>query len=296
MGGYAVRSIAVVVFIGIVLSAVSSSILRQKQEAVSELDSELARSRHQKNCNGTVHSIHLRESDEFIIDTSGYNGQFMEGCQESWEVKLFRDKRELKQLRIKVEILEMNMPCSTSSIRVEEDSAKLTSVQFCNDKEERVFSSHGHIIALNFKNKDECKETGGCFGVGAKLKISAEYVCGGKFTEDNGYITSPFYPLPYPPSTSCIYDISGPLDGQVALTCAQFALSPACSSKRCKPQAGDKDFLQDIIMFKRYEESELAGITLVSKKFHHTLYFLSNDHLISEEEGSFGFNCTYKFI
>jgi len=49
-------------------------------------------------------------------------------------------------------------------------------------------------------------------------------------------------------------------------------------------------------MFKRYEEIELAGTTLVSKKFHHTLYFLSNDHLISEEEGSFGFNCTYKFI
>ena len=36
----------------------------------------------------TVHSIHLRESDEFIIDTSGYNGQFIEGCQVRLSLKL----------------------------------------------------------------------------------------------------------------------------------------------------------------------------------------------------------------
>ena len=36
---------------------------------------------------------------------------------------------------------------------------------------------------------------------------SAEYVCGGTFTENGGEITSPFYPKNYPESTTCIFDI-----------------------------------------------------------------------------------------
>ena len=37
--------------------------------------------------------------------------------------------------------------------------------------------------------------------------LSAEYLCGGRFTEDNGHFTSPFFPNPYPSDISCIYQL-----------------------------------------------------------------------------------------
>ena len=39
------------------------------------------------------------------------------------------------------------------------------------------------------------------------MRISAEYVCGGRFDQDNGVITSPLYPANYINSEACIYDI-----------------------------------------------------------------------------------------
>ena len=50
-------------------------------------------------------------------------------------------------------------------------------------------------------------EEDGCAGTKVQMRISAEYVCGGRFDQDNGVITSPLYPANYINSEACIYDI-----------------------------------------------------------------------------------------
>ena len=98
-------------------------------------------------------------------------------------------------------------------------------VQYCNEKTNAAeeFYSHEHLINIEFKNKVDrtlqddnamldcpqarCQEEGGCEGTRVKMIISAEYVCGGRFDQDNGVITSPLYPNNYINSEACIYDI-----------------------------------------------------------------------------------------
>jgi len=290
MGLTVERTVAALVVVGIILSAVSSSILKRNAESNEE-------QRHVENieCNEGIIPISLVQGDQVILETAGYNRPFIPNCQENWEISLTREKTDLRQSRIRIEVIDMNLPCASAKLSIEEDSKKTAA--YCGNQKIEPFTSHEHFVTMHMNTKETCEENGGCFGFGTKLKISAEYVCGGKFTEDNGFITSPFYPYNYPPSTSCIYDISGPLGGHVAWTCHTFNLSGECDTKKCRPNMGEKDFLQDILQFKRYEETGLAGQTIVSKSFHQTLYFLSNSfHLSESDAANFGFNCTYKFI
>ena len=53
----------------------------------------------------------------------------------------------------------------------------------------------------------KCLAEGGCEGTKLQIRLSAEYVCGGKFDVDNGIITSPLFPGNYVNSEACIYDI-----------------------------------------------------------------------------------------
>ena len=53
----------------------------------------------------------------------------------------------------------------------------------------------------------KCEEEGGCEGTKVQMRLTAEYVCGGKFDVDNGIITSPLFPGNYVNSEACIYDI-----------------------------------------------------------------------------------------
>ena len=62
-------------------------------------------------------------------------------------------------------------------------------------------------------------------GQGVRLKVSAEYVCGGQYSGQTGSITSPLYPQNYVNSMACIYDIVAPKHQKLLLTCSEFRLS-----------------------------------------------------------------------
>jgi hypothetical protein len=254
-----------------------------------------------QKCAGRTNSIRLNQGQSIELESpGGMNGNFQPSCKESWEVAMIKDDQEVGQWRIKVEILEMNLPCASSGFRIIEDSSPRINNHHCNEKSsnnsDKVFFSHEHLLNLKFSTEDICQEASGCRNIGIKVRVSADYVCGGKFTSNSGTIVSPFYPLTYPHSTSCIYDISAPEHSQVELTCEYFNLSPYCDTRRCNPGAGDRDFIQDIMGQTRYEGGDLEGRTITSRRQHLTLYFLSNSHKISPEDGGYGFSCSYKFI
>lgn len=258
---------------------------------------EIPESQSGENCKGSPRDVYLNQGQEIIMETPGYKGEFIAGCQERLSINLNRGSQELSQWRIRVEVLDMNMPCSTSSLRILEDAEKVQNKLYCDEKDtNQIFYSHSHTLDINFSNNRQCRSGGTCQGVGAQFKVSAEYVCGGTFTENGGEITSPFYPKNYPESTTCIFDIRAPKNKQVALQCGSFHLSQKCKG-RCGKHTGDRDYFQDLTGgLTRYEADELKGRRLVSNNNHHTFYFISNSRVIKNTEGHYGYNCTYHFV
>jgi len=261
-------------------------------------DSALDRKRKSDQCSGTPQELLLNPGQDIVLRNEGFEtGEFIEGCSTLYEVMVDRDDQDLGQWRIKVVMEEMNLPCSSSSVWLLEDGEKPHNDQYCNEKtEETVFYSHEHLIDIKFKNKGRCQEAGGCAGTRVQVRISAEYVCGGRYDQDNGVITSPLYPASYVNSEACIYDIVAPKRKQIALTCEYFNLSTKCESGHCGVQNGDRTYLQDITTFERYEGNELQGKTIKSKKNHHTFYFLSNSDDVENKKRKYGFSCSYKFV
>jgi len=261
-------------------------------------DSALERKGIKKKCSGVSQDIYLNSGQEVIIQSPGFeDGLFVEGCTSLYEVMIDRDDQDLSQWRIKVEVEQMNLSCSSSSLWILEDGEKENNVQYCNEKstEKDVFYSHEHMIDIKFKNKASCNKEGGCSGTRVQLRISAEYVCGGRFDKDNGVITSPFFPANYINSESCIWDIVAPKNKRIAFTCETFNLSVKCEGP-CGSHTGDKTYFQDITTFERYEGNELQGKTIKSKNNHHTFYFLSNSKDIERSRRSYGFSCSYRFV
>jgi len=160
-------------------------------------------------------------------------------CKERYEVTLEIASQDLSQWRIKVEVENMEMPCSSSNLTVTEESERVTRMRYCNEMEtSNIYTSHEHRLLLMLKNKD---------GLGAKVgvRLTAEYVCGGKFTEPTGSIVSPFWPNNYFNSEACFYDVMAPEDKRVSLTCHNFKLSINCQRKeKCKKHGGDRTYLE----------------------------------------------------
>jgi len=208
-------------------------------------------------------------------------------CKANWHVDLIRGRNDISQWKIKVEIIDIDLACSDGTLNLEEDTDPKITEKYCGDKK-KTFHSHEHDLYISYINK--------VGKGGVKLRISSEYVCGGRFTKKNGYITSPFYPNNYSDDITCIYQISAPEGSRKrpTINCHDFNLSTKCKGA-CKPDEGDRDYLLDLMTFESYEGKSLQGKTIKSNRFHQSLYFVSNDYHLWDGEGPYGFNCTYSF-
>jgi len=245
----------------------------------------------ERRCRGEEQRIYLNPGQQVLLQSAGFEGEGMPAkCKERYEVTLEIANQDLSQWRIKVEVEDLEMACSSSNLTVTEEGERVTRMRYCNQMAaSKIYTSHEHRLLLMLKNKD---------GLGAKvgIRLTAEYVCGGKFTEDTGSLLSPFWPKNYFNSESCFYDIMAPDDKRVSLTCHDFNLSTNCQKKdKCRKHGGDRTYLEDVNSDERYEDTELLGKTITSKSNHHTLYFLSNAIDLGKDIG-FGFNCSYAFF
>lgn len=271
------------------------------------------RNRIKSECSGKVKEIFLPQGGSEIIQTPGFlEGEFRNGCEAEYEVELTRDDRDVAQWRIKVEVEEINMPCSSASLTVEEDGTTKKTVTYCTGRKTKTFYSHEHLITIKLKNKNSCMDGDDCGLVagknyttagkaGAQIKVTSDYVCGGRFTKDGGSITSPGYPRNYMNDETCFYDILAPRNKRITMSCSYFHLSTKCRSKdpkKCRRHKGDRTFLQDLYTDKMYEGKDLDNQKMPrTKTNHHTLYFLSNSYDIEHDKNhKYGFHCTYKFV
>lgn len=53
-------------------------------------------------------------------------------------------------------------------------------------------------------------------------------VCGGDFEEENGVITSPWFPNPYEDNKNCVYNIMAPLGKAIVLNFTDFEIEDDC--------------------------------------------------------------------
>jgi len=233
---------------------------------------------------GGHETIKLYKGDSQIIQTPTTDSNY---CKKEWHVDLIRGKNDISQWRIDVEVVDMNLDCDTASVTVLEDVDIPKTYKYCGNNK-RTFYSHEHDLHLTYVNK------AASYG-NVTLKVSAEYLCGGRFTEDNGHFTSPFFPNPYPSDISCIYQLSAPHGKKPLVTCPEFNLNTKCK-KKCSAGSGERDYMLDMLTFESYEGKELQGKSIKSSRFHETLYFVSNDYNLPSGTQGYGFNCTYKFV
>lgn len=245
----------------------------------------LVRGQIQGNC-GEVITVELHKGETIYIDTPENDGSY---CKGGWHIDLIRGHDDISQWRIDVEMEEMDLNCNEGSVTVTEDVDPPKKYVYC-DAKNKPFYSHEHDLYLDYVIK---KGKSG----GARIKVSAEYLCGGRFEENNGYVVSPYYPQNYPDAVSCIYQISAPNGKVPKVTCHDFNLNTKCKNKNaCGAGSGNRDYMLDMLTFESYEGNKLQGKTLKSKRFHQTLYFVSNDYKLSPTEGPYGFNCSYTFV
>jgi len=269
--------------------SVLSSVVSRPGSRASQPRQKL--SQRERKCSGEEQEIYLSQGKPVVVQPEGTEtGEFVPNCKQIWTVLLDRDDQDLGQWRIKVEVEELSLDCQAAQLTLLEEGRPKQ--ELCGTRQKSVYYSHEHMVKLKYKT-GECGP-GGCHNTRVRLSVTAQYVCGGTFTADHGYIASPFFPNNYIDSETCLYDIQAPKKKRIALTCDYFNLDPKCDG-RCSAN-GEKDFFQDIMTFKRYEGKQLQNKTLKSKNNHHTLYFLSNGHNIEKDKHQYGFNCTYNFF
>jgi len=227
-----------------------------------------ARKENENLCSGARQEIHLSDDFPTKVESVGLTDQrFLEDCLQQYDVILSRPSSDLSQWRIKIEIEYLNLDCDFGYLQVVEDGEQRQNIKACNgQKQATKLYSHEHLMSLRLKT-GKCPSAGGCEGQGVKLKISAQYVCGGSYTSPTGTLTSPFYPKPYVNSMACIYDIRAPKGMRIKMTCPAFNLST---------RGSDKTFFQSLETFHTYYGQDLEGKTLKTRRHIDTLYFLSN--------------------
>ncbi|XP_023332120.1 uncharacterized protein LOC111704199 [Eurytemora carolleeae] len=159
------------------IALVSSAIIQGdgKKQTVSERNNDVKPSETQY-CTGQTTNLRLNQGQSLDLETPvGINGTFLSGCQDSWDVAIYKDSQELSQWRIKVEIIDMNLPCSSSGFRIMEDANRRQNVLYCNEKRttdsQEIFFSHEHFIQLKFANENVCREADGCINLRFKFRI-----------------------------------------------------------------------------------------------------------------------------
>ena len=112
-------------------------------------------------------------------------------------------------------------------------------------------------------------------------------VCGGKFEDDNGVITSPWYPNPYDDNKICIYDIEAPLGKAIVLNFTNFDIEADCDFDSLRIYDGVDSNATLIGTYCGDENPPVA-----TSRMNHLHLIFSTD---SSNTGP-GFRATYKFI
>jgi len=266
-----------------------SVILATVTEANVVPTSDRARQENRNLCSGARQEIHLTDDFPSTVESVGLTDpSLLEDCLQQYDVILSRPSSDLGQWRIKIEVEYLNFDCEFGYLQVVEDGEQRQNIKACNGQRKDVrggIFSHEHLMSLRLKT-GKCPTAGGCEGQGVKLKISAQYVCGGSYTAPTGTITSPFYPKPYVNSMACIYDIRAPKGMRIKMSCPAFNLSE---------RGSDKTFFQSLETFHTYYGNDLEGKTLKTRRHIDTFYFLSNNVKL-DSKSHYGFNCTYSFF
>ncbi|XP_045482434.1 cubilin [Harmonia axyridis] len=226
-------------------------------------------------CGGTFTSIHGE------IQSPTYRGRYLSDLDCEYNIKLDPG------LRVKIEFvsfdLEADVSCKYDYLEVFEgpDTSSPLIGRYCGSTLPGPYLANGNEITVHFKS-DWATGFGG-------FVLRYETVCGGKFTEKSGIITSDGYPKHYAPGVSCIYEIIQPPGYIITLTFLDFRLEH--SSDTDEPcfdyvEVRDGDY-ENSTLVGRYC-NEIRPPKIVSSMNYLWLKFVSDESVSYE-----GFKATY---
>lgn len=86
--------------------------------------------------------------------------------------------------------------------------------KWCGNRIPPEYSSLTNKVLLVFRTDWSSQYAG--------FRVSYEVLCGGKFEDDNGILTSPYYPRPYQTNQKCEYYIDAPMGKAIELEFSDF--------------------------------------------------------------------------
>jgi len=87
----------------------------------------------ERRCRGEEQRIYLNPGQQVLLQSTGFEGEGMPAkCKERYEVTLEIANQDLSQWRIKVEVENLEMACSSSNLTVTEEGERVTRVHYCN--------------------------------------------------------------------------------------------------------------------------------------------------------------------
>ncbi|XP_055294887.1 tolloid-like protein 2 [Sitodiplosis mosellana] len=151
--------------------------------------------------------------------------------------------------------------------------------RWCGSRLPPQYSSLSNEIFVVFRT-DSSRHFGG-------FHLKYETDCGGKYQDDNGIITSPFYPSPYDEDKNCIYDIEAPLGKAIILNFTNFDIEADCDFDSLRIYDG---FDSNATLIGTYCGNEKP--LPVTSKMNHLHLIFSTDRYDTGQ----GFKASYTFI
>jgi len=122
-----------------------------------------------------------------------------------------------------------------------------------------------------------------CSGCGIKVRVSSQYVCGGRLGIDATEIKSPNYPAIYDTDTVCVWNLQRMEGKQVQLNCPEFNLDE--SSK-----------LKDLSHIPLTSYTGQQEVTLTSKVDSSLTFLFYTGETQPSDGKNYRFRCDIKYI
>ncbi|XP_031624566.1 cubilin homolog [Contarinia nasturtii] len=150
------------------------------------------------------------------------DGRYPKNIECHYLIKMPRKNETRVKLSFTTFKLEGSSSCSFDYVEIYEgNNTNAPKVgKWCGTRLPPDYSSLSNEVLVVFHTDFSFSDEG--------FRLKYETVCGGKFEDENGVITSPWYPNPYEDNKNCIYDIQAPLGKSIILNFTAFDIEADC--------------------------------------------------------------------
>ncbi|XP_056135753.1 ovochymase [Lampris incognitus] len=161
------------------------------------------------------------------LSSMGYPDTYSNQALCKWNIRVSSGK--LVHLRFHNFSLEESQLCVNDKVALTDQAGSLGT--YCSQTPPQELVSDGEMLHISFSSNDKVVDTG--FTASWKEVDPSEAPCGGRFSSEQGEITSPKWPNDYPAQSVCTWRIAIPSATKIHIVFTHFELQAANILGKC---------------------------------------------------------------